>query len=343
MTTSNLYEIDTVCVQAHEFPAALIDLACSRGVDSNRLLRGTGIFLDDFLRGELTLRPEQCFALVANIRKLLPAAETAFLAGARLYPGNFGPASSALQSSGNLLQALNVLVQYQAILSPLLSPRLEWHCDDLCIYWHDACGAGEHVAFLTDMMITALVSTSKTLAGRSLAWQFYLPGEPAHREQYEVHWGRSIYPHSHQYRMQISRKELAHHWPGAAPSVGHIASSQCERRLQQLPSLGFISHFDQYLRQQLPDNPSLETAASEFCISPATLKRKLKKHHTSFQQRFDLVRKEQALLWLTREQLPLAEVATRLHFHDARNLRRAFKRWTGVIPSQLTHAITPAH
>ncbi|WP_041522417.1 helix-turn-helix transcriptional regulator [Gilvimarinus agarilyticus] len=342
MTSKAHYEIDSACVQAHEFPAALIDLACSRGVDSHRLLRGTGIFLDDFLRGELTLRPAQCFALLSNIRKILPAAETAFLAGARLYPGNFGPASSALQSSGNLLQALNILVHYQAILSPLLSPRLEWHCDDLYIYWHDACGAGEHVAFLTDMMITALVNTSKTLAGRPLAWQFHLPGEPAHREQYEVHWGRRIHTHSHQYGMQISRSELAHPWPGAAVSVAQIARSQCDRLLQELPNVGFVALFDGYLRDQLADNPSLETAASEFGISPATLKRKLKKHHTSFQQRFDLVRKEQALFWLTREQLPLAEVATRLHFHDARNLRRAFKRWTGIIPSQLTSAITSA-
>ncbi len=294
--------------------------------------------MEDVLTGELTLRPAQCFALLGNLRKLLPAADSAFLAGARLYPGNFGPAASALQSSANLLAAIQVIVKYQAILSPLLSPRLEWHCDALFIHWHDACGAGEHIAFLADMMISALVATTKHLAGRTLPWQFYLPGEPDHREQYQVHWGPHLHTGSHQYSMQIARKELEQTWPGAATSVNQIASRQCERRLQQGSAEGFITAFDKYLRNHLPCNPSLETAANEFAISPATLKRKLKKHHTSFQLRFDLVRKEQALFWLTHEQLPLAEIAARLHFHDTRNLRRAFKRWTGMIPSQLLAA-----
>ncbi|WP_339617674.1 AraC family transcriptional regulator ligand-binding domain-containing protein [uncultured Gilvimarinus sp.] len=332
---ANHYEIDTACIAAHEFPAALIDLACSRGIDSHKLLRGTGIFMDDFLTGELTLRPTQCFALLGNLRKLMPAAECAFLAGARLYPGNFGAAASALQSSANLLAAIQVVVEYQAILSPLLSPRLEWRCDDLFIHWHDACGANEHGAFLADMMISALVAITKHLAGRSLPWQFYLPGDPNHREQYQVHWGRHLHVGSHQYSMQINRAELEQAWPGSAANVSEIARRQCDRRLQQSPAAGFISVFDAYLRQHLAGNPSLESAACEFAISPATLKRKLKKHHTSFQRRFDLVRKEQALYWLTHERLPLAEIATRLHFHDARNLRRAFKRWTGIVPSQV--------
>ena len=41
------YETDSRFIPGHYQPAALIDLALSRGIDSHRLLRGTGLFILD--------------------------------------------------------------------------------------------------------------------------------------------------------------------------------------------------------------------------------------------------------------------------------------------------------
>ncbi|MNN98912.1 Helix-turn-helix domain protein [compost metagenome] len=68
-------------------------------------------------------------------------------------------------------------------------------------------------------------------------------------------------------------------------------------------------------------------------MSPATLKRKLHKHETGFQQQVDLVRKHVALYLYQVKGLNNEEVAAYLSFNDAANFRRSFKRWTGSTPN----------
>ncbi|MOA47520.1 HTH-type transcriptional regulator GadX [compost metagenome] len=70
-------------------------------------------------------------------------------------------------------------------------------------------------------------------------------------------------------------------------------------------------------------------------MSPATLKRKLHKHGTHYQEQRDLVRKHVALYLYRIKGYSNEEVAAYLHFHDATNFRRSFKRWTGLSPSAL--------
>ena len=86
--------------------------------------------------------------------------------------------------------------------------------------------------------------------------------------------------------------------------------------------------------------PSLERAAAAFAMSPATFKRKLSKHATSYQQQHDQVRLQVALYLYQVKGYSNDQVASHLHFHDATNFRRSFKRWTGVPPSALRRWLT---
>lgn len=329
------YDIDSPVIAAHEFPAVLIDLACSRDIEPDKLLRGTGIFMDDFLSGQLTIKPQQCLALIGNTQKWLPAADTAFLAGHRLYPGNFGPAGTALTQAPNLMEALQALQAYGFILTPLLTPRLSLDSEFAYLYWHESCAESAHSAFLRHMMMTAVTSLCRRLCGLSLPWEYFLPDEAQHPEQYAVNWGNRVRAGRHYTAMRLPRALLSTNCPSGSASMAMIARAQCERTLVSRPALGFIAFIDQCIRKRLPGHVSLELVADELQMSPATLKRKLKKHGSHFQQRYDTVRKELAIEWLTRKQLDVEEIALRLHFHDSRNLRRAFKRWTGVLPSAL--------
>ncbi len=72
------------------------------------------------------------------------------------------------------------------------------------------------------------------------------------------------------------------------------------------------------------------------CIrDSATLKRKLGKHDSHFQEQLDLVRKHVALYLYRVKGYSNDEVAAYLQFHDSTNFRRSFKRWTGLSPSAL--------
>ena len=164
------YEADSRFIPGHYQPATLIDLALSRDIDSHRLLRGTGLFHVDILAGQTRLSPQQFLQLIGNSRRLLDADDSSFLFGQRLLPGHYGAVSHALRHAQNLHQALDSLVQQQALLSPLATPRLLLDEQFAYVYWLDSCGAGEQWRFLLEASMTSLVAMSQWLSGRRLPW-----------------------------------------------------------------------------------------------------------------------------------------------------------------------------
>lgn len=332
---TNWYESDSRFIPGHYQPATLIDLALSRDIDSHRLLRGTGLFHEDILAGQTRLSPQQFLALIDNSRRLLDADDSSFLFGQRLLPGHYGAASHALRHAQNLHQALDTLVQQQALLSPLMTPRLLLDDSFAYVYWLDSCGAGEQWRFLLEAGMTSLIAMSQWLSGQRLPWECsFSHAEPRYVEQYWVHLGEHTQFKRPLDLMRIPREFLARPWPGASATAGQVARQEAMRQIEQL---GFAASFTDCLHRHLQDHvrqpPSLEQAAQAFAMSPATLKRKLQKHGSGFQQQVDLVRKHVALYLYQVKAMSNDEVAEYLSFTDAANFRRSFKRWTGSTPN----------
>jgi AraC-like DNA-binding protein len=329
------YEIDTPCILAHQQPAALIDIALARGIDDHKLLRGTGIFYDDILAGNLWVSAQQCYQLISNTRRLHTSDDISFLSGHRLFPGNHGAVSTALMNARDLQQALELLQRYRTLLTPLIAPRLHYDEDFVYIYWQDTCGAGTELVFLTEMISTALSSLCRWLSGRTIPWRFYFSQQqPRYIEQYQVNLGDDLHFDSHMDAMVISRNDLHVPWPNASPSAIIVAQREADAQLQQLGlDGGFLERVYLHLLDAIQRETNLDQVAADFAMSSATLKRKLVKHGSHFQAQYDLVRKHLALYLINRKGWTNEQVASHLHFHDANNLRRAFKRWTGVTPA----------
>jgi AraC-like DNA-binding protein len=324
------YESDSRFIPGHYQPATLIDLALSRDIDSHRLLRGTGLFHEDILAGNARLSPQQFLGLIGNSRRLLDADDSSFLFGQRLLPGYYGAASHALGHAQNLHQALEVLIQLQVLLSPLVALHLELDEHHAYLYWQDSCGAGEHWRFLLEASMTSLVAMSQWLSGQRLPWACSL----SHDEQYWVHLGEDTRFARPLDMLCIPREYLAQAWPGASATAAQVARQQARAQIDQLGFAdSFLDCLYDYLRDQVRQPPNLEQAAQAFAMSPATLKRKLHKHATGFQEQVDRVRKQVALHLYQVKGYSNDEVAAYLNFNDAANFRRAFKRWTGSTPS----------
>ncbi|MHA6495090.1 AraC family transcriptional regulator ligand-binding domain-containing protein [Pseudomonas borbori] len=335
------YECDSRFIAAHYQPAALIDLAISREVDTHRLLRGTGLFYDDILAGQVRISPQQFLKLIDNSRRLLNADDTSFLFGQRLLPGHYDASSHALRHAGTLHQALELLVRQRALLSPLLAPRLLIDEQRAYLYWLDACGCGEQRRFLMEASMTAVSATSRWLSGERLPWRFHFShGQPRYIEQYWVNLGEEVQFERQLDMMSIAVDYLHRPWPMASATAGQVAQQQSQR---QLTELGFraslLDRLYAYLQAHIREPLNLDSVAHAFDMSPATFKRKLQKHGTHFQEQLDLVRKHVALYLYQVKGYSNEEVAGYLHFQDTTNFRRSFKRWTGFSPSALLHLL----
>lgn len=325
------FEIDTPFIAAHEWPLTLIDMALSRGVEEYKLLRNTGIFREDIASKNIQLSPQQCFQLISNIQKHTHSNELSFLLGHQFFSAPDTTATTTLTKAANLQTAIDTLIEYQIQLMPLLNLRVCYEQDRLVIYWQDACGADTAMPFLLELMFTAFSSLSRWQSGENLAWQFYFThGKPHYIEQYEVHLNNKVQFSSQANAMAITRDYLHHPWKNSRAGTLTNALPVADAPHQSLPSQrGFLSELYNYLHHNIQHNPNLEQTADAFGMSSASLKRKLKKHRSHFQEQYDLVRKDLALYWLHQAGWSKEQVARELHFYDVANLRRAFKKWTG--------------
>ncbi|MYM61942.1 AraC family transcriptional regulator [Pseudomaricurvus sp. HS19] len=89
------------------------------------------------------------------------------------------------------------------------------------------------------------------------------------------------------------------------------------------------------LSEQIPLRfPSQAQLAEQLGLSSQAFHRRLRREGTSYQRIKDDIRRELALNKLTRERLPVHEVAEIVGFSEPRSFTRAFKSWTGLSPRE---------
>lgn len=333
----NAYDSDNRFIAAHHLPAALIDLARSRQIDTHHLLRGCELFYDDIVTGNALISPDQFIRLIANARRLLDAADSSFLYGQRLWPGHYGASSHMLEQADHLLQALEQIAEYRALLSPLLTPVLRLDEHYLHLYWRESCAAGEQRIFLLEASMTAVVALARRQQPERLPWRFcFNYAEPAYVEQYWVHLGDALTFNSPSTVMSLPREYLLRPWPGAGSTAQQVARQASNAQLQAWGwQQSFIDRVYEHLLGHIRQPLSLERVAAAFATSPASFKRRLGKHRTNFQEQLDQVRRDLAVYLYQVKGYSNDEVAQYLGFSDNANFRRSFKRWTGCLPSEL--------
>jgi AraC-like DNA-binding protein len=111
----------------------------------------------------------------------------------------------------------------------------------------------------------------------------------------------------------------------------------CTEKLSQLnKQTGYTSKVGQILSsKQAYYNPKLEEVASMLNISARTLQRKLKEEGQTYHHLLEEHQIEMASQLLSQPHTQVQEVAFMLGFTSLQNFSRAFKRKTGISPTQV--------
>ena len=337
MNSAIWLDCDTRFIAASGQPACLIDLALSRGIDSHRLLKGSGLFYEDLLNSEPLISARQFHRLIDNSKQLLAADDTAFLFGQQLLPGHYGATSNLLLQAETLLQALQQLHCFKPLLSPLCAPVLRMDEQSFYLYWLDSFESGRNRQFVVESSMAAVTALTRQLAGRSVPWHYHLEyREPSYIEQYWVHLGEHLRFDSPASFMRVPREYLTGRVGHSSAMLGRIAEQQSLQRLELLAAQhSFSDALFEYLCDRVSHLGGLEQIAADFGMSSATFKRRLQREGTHFQAQLDRTRRIIALDLYLRRGFNNDEVAGYLRFSDRTNFRRFLKRLTGKSPSDL--------
>ena len=137
-------------------------------------------------------------------------------------------------------------------------------------------------------------------------------------------------------RMVIDRAVWETPTANLNPPVFEVLRDHASLLLERLPQAGgHGSVVRAAIRRELRGgDPSLEHVAKQLAMSPRTLQRRLRDLGESYADLLDEVRHAAATVYLDDREIALSEVAYLLGFSEQSSFTRAFKRWTGVTPSE---------
>ncbi|MBJ7536302.1 AraC family transcriptional regulator [Marinomonas transparens] len=324
---------------AHHQSVVLMDLLMARDVKPDFFLRKTGLFYEDVSSGSKKLSPEQFAQLCDNASQPPHAADVSFLFGQRMLPGYFGCYSSALQNAPTLRHALHLLVEFSILFFPLLSPMLRQSKNRMYIDFRPNFGefstsllsssTSRPSRFIKEMTVTAITSLTTWLAKENLPWMFDFDfPEPDYQSEYDVFLGNDRHFLKTYTSMSIAESYLDKPWTMSSKTIYQMALEESRQAFLKLNAQqSLLAVINDMLNSDIQHLPSLEAMADILDISPATLKRKLKTHNTSYQKLCDKVRKRISINLINDLDYNEGQVAEYLNFYDVSNFRRSFKRW----------------
>jgi len=319
---------------------ALVDILLGLGVPAEAALAGTGLQRADFQRAELRVSAQQLLSVCANALHLSPQADVALRAGLAARITQFGLYGYALLSSPTAREAVAMAMKYRALTAPLVGMDFAERGTLVAWRFSDPYRLGEGsplYRFVLEWQLGTQLALHRDVLGTPLQPRVVcLPyPAPAHADRYAELLGCPAEFDSGRCELRFDASWLEHVPAQGNPATALVARETCERLLAEFQQArGVTSRLIALLLQEPGRFPGIEEVAAEWQISSRTLRRQLTEEGNAFQQVLDKVRCQLALDYLRHTQLSNDEIAATLGYSEAANFRAAFKRWTGMAPSE---------
>jgi len=246
----------------------------------------------------------------------------------------------AVLASATLREALERIIRYRRLIGEIIQLRLDDHGDhhDRARFVIDVSARRGVVPFeAVDAIMAVLVRQARQLAGgtgvRPLSVSLERP-LPKDASPYERTLAAPVAFAQETSFIEYAREDLDRRLPAANAELARRNDEVVVRYLARLGQSGVLGRTRQALLETLPSGaPSKPEIARRLGMSPRSLQRQLAAEGTSFKELLDEARLTLARSYLEEGRLPVTEIAFVLGFADTSAFSRAFRRWTGVAPS----------
>lgn len=320
---------------------SLLGLMEDRGHSPERLCLGLGFSYRDLHSRDVMLSHRQIRELILRAQEVAGDPALGLAVGARQMPVSWGVAGLAMCTCETLGEAMNYGIARQGEVGCMVDHRfsdcgremridLTPHVFDLRIE-----------PFLVEEAFASIVAVTRSLVGNEFAPLridlSYQP--PASSEQYARLFRCPV-----RFAAGCDRITFESHWLGARlPGYDRITCNLVRDQLDSLLKRSAARHdlvesLATRIRFSMEDRPRQADLAREANVSGRTLRRRLGAQELGYRQLRDAASFERARDLLSNSQMTVSEVARAVGYSDARAFRRAFKRWSGALPTQFREA-----
>lgn len=136
-------------------------------------------------------------------------------------------------------------------------------------------------------------------------------------------------------RLVYAREDMERPLDDASVDLARHHDALLARHLARVEQHNAVAQVKAVLIDLLPHGePSQETVAGRLAMSTRTLQRRLGEQQTSFSALLDATRCELARIHMADPGYSVGEIAYLLGFSDTSGFTRAFRRWTGMSPTE---------
>lgn len=320
-----------------QYAEILIQLAVEQGAVREELLRQAGVSAVVLERAEaaLTLRQFQKLCDAALSATGNPALGLDF--GRRLQFTTHGALSQAAVSCDTLEEALVSLIRYYPTRFAGFDMRFFLDGEDAVIQLEDLVGLLHLEPFMVEALFTSIMEVNLLLFGTTLVLDGSCRirfGRPDHAAAYRDVFYDAIRFDQPANQLRFKASYLDMPMALANPVARRIAEAECEAALRQSErKVSVLARVRKRLEKAGDALPDMAQLAEEMHVTTRTLRRQLEAFGVRYQELVNQVRLERAQRLLVSTRLPVEDIALRLGYSDPSNFGRAFRRWTGLSPS----------
>lgn len=281
--------------------------------------------------------PARTWQLVArDAAAQIPNPAFGLLASRCWHPSNLGALGYAWLSSSTLRTGLGRLERYWHLLGEASSARLEESSAGLTVVLIGQGIDPVSRAVLVDFTMSLVVDMCRMNAGSSLrpvAVRLERT-QPKGSEVYRRHFGCAVHFAADEDSFTLSRRDVDRPLPTSNRQIAATLDRILAERLAHLDKRNVVARCQAHLYEQLSSGEvSEDVMAEQLHMSRRTLQRKLAEADLTFQKLVDDTRRDLAIRHLEDPRYTITDVTFLLGFSQQSAFTRAFKRWTGMSPT----------
>ncbi|TMP24388.1 hypothetical protein CWB99_22475 [Pseudoalteromonas rubra] len=315
------------------FLITILELAEHHQIKPHQLIRGSQLFLEDLAYPGAQVAPASVLFILKKLkRELAEQPQLALELGQRIATGHGHVLFDLWRYAPNLSGALTAWASVQKGIETLVQFNVERHQGKLYIRLTESASLSTQQRMLFEIVLSACRLLLKEQLGAQTWVKIELPwSQPGQDLHYPVYLGEHVRFDAPRCAIILSEEALYQPFKEAS-TLRFAQAKHTAKHLLHPPQL-LQAHLRRIFRKNLGQAWSLEYTASYLGMSPATLKRRLKQDGTNFKLLVDEVRGQEALHLMDLNQWNNSQLANTMAFADVHSFRRAFKRWTGAVPS----------